>query len=77
MKLARITTTGVITEYVIPTKDSMPQGITAGPDGALWFANYSINGIGRAPACGLGLGASFADQTITLNFDFGIITPAI
>lgn len=26
-----------ITEYPIPTAGSMPQGITRGPDGALWF----------------------------------------
>jgi len=36
-KIGRITTTGTITEYNIPTPDSTPRGITAGPDGALWF----------------------------------------
>jgi hypothetical protein len=27
----------VITEFVIPTPQSLPLGITSGPDGALWF----------------------------------------
>src|SRR5438876_4943936 len=36
-RIGRITTTGVITEYTIPTANSGPQAITVGPDGALWF----------------------------------------
>jgi hypothetical protein len=36
-QIGRITTEGTITEYPIPTPDSGPNGITAGPDGALWF----------------------------------------
>ena len=34
------------------------------------------NSIARAPACGLGLSASFANSTLTLNFNLGIDTPA-
>ena len=30
-------TAGVITEFPMPTADSYPDGITAGPDGNLWF----------------------------------------
>jgi hypothetical protein len=75
-RIARITTSGVITEYPVPTAASWPFGITGGPDGALWFTEYDGNKIGRAPACGLGLAGSFAKQTITLNFDLGIDTPA-
>ena len=29
-----------ITEFATPTSNSAPQGITVGPDGALWFAEY-------------------------------------
>src|SRR5258708_3561781 len=33
-------------EFQIPTTDSVPTGITAGPDGALWFIEGFINKIG-------------------------------
>ncbi|HTX34984.1 MAG TPA: DUF4214 domain-containing protein [Bryobacteraceae bacterium] len=38
---------GTLTEYVIPTSASVPVGITAGPDGALWFTENAANKIGR------------------------------
>src|ERR1700743_2564700 len=37
-KIGRITTTGAITEFPVPTSGGGPAGITTGPDGALWFA---------------------------------------
>jgi virginiamycin B lyase len=46
-KIGRITTTGVITEYPVPTAGS---GITAGPDGALWFTG--AGNIGRITTAG-------------------------
>jgi streptogramin lyase len=36
-----------ITEYAVPTAGSAPTGIAAGPDGALWFTEFSGNKIGR------------------------------
>ncbi|SRR6266567_2543910 len=36
-----------ITEYAIPTANSSPQGVTAGPDGNLWFTEGNANKIGR------------------------------
>jgi virginiamycin B lyase len=36
-----------IIEYPIPTSKSLPNGITSGPDGAIWFIEYSANQIGR------------------------------
>ena len=83
-----------INTYPVPTAGSAPYGIAAGPDGALWFTEYSINKIGRittagvisefhgnniarAPACGVGLSASFANGTLTMNFNLGIDTAAI
>ena len=36
-----------ITEFAPPTASSSPRGITAGPDGNLWFAEYGGNKIGR------------------------------
>jgi len=38
---------GAITEYAIPTADSLPGGIVLGPDGAFWFYETGANQIGR------------------------------
>jgi virginiamycin B lyase len=59
-RIGRITTTGSFTDYPIPTAaggsitvygspyaNFYPFGITAGPDGALWFAEYNGLKIGR------------------------------
>jgi streptogramin lyase len=44
---------GAITEYPIPTTDSTPRGIVAGPDGRLWFTEYFGNKIGRITTAGV------------------------
>jgi hypothetical protein len=50
-RIGRITTGGTVTEYAVPSATSSPWGITAGPDGALWFTETGGNRIGRiAPA---------------------------
>jgi streptogramin lyase len=38
-KIAKITTSGTITEYALPLEENQPQpaGLTAGPDGNMWF----------------------------------------
>jgi streptogramin lyase len=41
------------TEFSIPTAKSGPFGITAGPDGALWFAENNANKIGRITVAGV------------------------
>jgi hypothetical protein len=41
------TSNNTITEYSIPTANSHPYGITAGPDGNLWFTESNGNQIGR------------------------------
>ncbi|HEX8917464.1 MAG TPA: hypothetical protein VF898_03095 [Chloroflexota bacterium] len=38
---------GCITEYPVPSPDSIPHGIVVGPGGALWFHEASANKIGR------------------------------
>jgi streptogramin lyase len=45
-KIGEITTSGVATDYAIPTPASSPQGITFGPDGNLWFTEAAANKIG-------------------------------
>ncbi len=44
--------TPAISEFVIPTKDSSPWGITAGPDDTVWFTENHGNNIGRSTTAG-------------------------
>src|SRR5687767_7975121 len=41
------TARAAITEFVVPTPNSQPAGITVGPDGALWFTEENGHKIGR------------------------------
>ena len=51
--IARITPSGTITEFPVPTlNSSLAGGILAGPDGALWFAEEDSNKIGRITTAG-------------------------
>ena len=50
--IGRITSSGVVTNYT-GTGISSPNGIVAGPDGALWFTNYGNNSIGRITTAGV------------------------
>src|SRR5438445_526268 len=43
---------GRVTEFPVPTPGSVPAGIAAGPDGALWFTESSGNQIGRITTSG-------------------------
>jgi virginiamycin B lyase len=47
--IGRITTAGTIIKFGIPSVDSGPRGITAGPDQALWFTELNANRVGRIP----------------------------
>ena len=52
--IGRITPTGTITEFPLFTEDSIPEGITAGPDGNLWFTVNGFNSaIGRITPAGV------------------------
>jgi virginiamycin B lyase len=54
MVIGRSTTAGVITDYVVPTPGFAPRsGLTAGPDGALWFTDFNGNKIGRITTAGV------------------------
>jgi virginiamycin B lyase len=50
-KIGRITTSGQITEFPLPTPNSGPFGITGGPDGNLWFTEQA-NMLGRITTAG-------------------------
>jgi virginiamycin B lyase len=58
--IGRITTAGSFTEFTLPGGGTRrttlrPQGITTGPDGALWFAdaNASLHNVGRITTAGV------------------------
>jgi len=44
---AALGTVGEIREFGVPTVDSLPFGIAAGPDGNLWFTENAGKKIGR------------------------------
>jgi len=71
--IGRITTSGLVTGF--PVAD-ISYGITAGPDGGIWIVHPDAGKIGRAPACGLGFSTSFANNTLSLNFNLGTSIPA-
>ncbi len=50
--IGRITDSGTITSYPLPTPNSGPASITAGPDGALWFTEGGSDRIGRITTSG-------------------------
>jgi virginiamycin B lyase len=52
--IGRITTAGVVTDFTTTSPSAIdgPSGITAGPDGALWFANRFERTIGRITITG-------------------------
>ena len=50
--IGRITPSGQVTEFPIPTPESIPNEITAGPDGNLWFTEEKADKIGRITPSG-------------------------
>jgi len=50
--IGRITTSGSVTIYPLPTAQAQPEDITRGPDGALWFTEIGANKIGRIDTAG-------------------------
>src|SRR5262249_7233379 len=50
-KLGRLSSTGVLTEYVVPTANSAPEYLTATADGNVWFTERyarTIGGVNQA-----------------------------
>ncbi|MDQ2979946.1 MAG: hypothetical protein M3R62_12065, partial [Acidobacteriota bacterium] len=51
-KIGRVTPSGVVTEFSIPTARSGPDSITRGSDGNLWFTEGNAGKIGRITTAG-------------------------
>ena len=51
--IGKVTTTGVVTEYLTPMGSSGPSGITVGPDGNLWFTETRAGNIGKVTTAGV------------------------
>src|SRR3954452_14904696 len=55
--IGRVTTTGTVTEFPVPTSMENPrrdpQGIAAGPDGALWFTESTGDSVDRVTTDGV------------------------
>jgi virginiamycin B lyase len=52
-KIVRMTTSGSVTEFPLPTPNAHPTRITVGSDGALWFTEIQANAIGRITTAGV------------------------
>jgi sugar lactone lactonase YvrE len=52
-KVDKVTTSGVFTEYPIPTAGATPFGIAAGPDGNLWFTESNGNKVAKVTTAGV------------------------
>ena len=68
MKIGRITPTGTITEFPLPSPDGQPRAIAAGPDGNIWFGmdNGDIGRItptGAVTTCTTGIAGDIGGLT--------------
>jgi streptogramin lyase len=52
-RVAKMTPSGVFTEYEIPTPNSLPLGIAAGPDGNVWFTERYGNKVAKVTGAGI------------------------
>jgi len=69
--IGRITPSGKITTFHLPSPDRGPQLITAGPDGNLWFVEFNVNRIGRITPSG-----KLTEFRAPTDLDPTITTPA-
>jgi streptogramin lyase len=51
-QIGRITPSGAVATYAVPTKDAAPTGVASGP-GGIWFTETSKNQIGRVTTGGI------------------------
>jgi uncharacterized repeat protein (TIGR01451 family) len=63
--IGRITLTGLVAEFSIPTAGSEPSGIVAGPDGNMWFTEGNVAKLGRFRVSTTDLGLAIPGSTVT------------
>ena len=51
-RIGRVTTSGALTQFTLPTPGNMPGAIASGPDGNVWFTEEGTNRIGRITPAG-------------------------
>ncbi len=75
-QVSSINTSGIVTEYTVPTSASQPADITTGPDGNLWFTEIAGNRIAKAslsasPCSGINIDTSQANALIKVTLAGG------
>ena len=79
--LAGVAPAQTITEFPVPTANSEPGGITAGPDGNVWFTEFDTAKIGRITPAGtiteFPIAASSNPEMIALGSDGNLWFPEI
>ncbi len=51
-KIGRVTTTGTVTEFPIPTPNASPNDLALGADSNVWFTEQSASSLGRIDSSG-------------------------
>jgi streptogramin lyase len=64
-RIGRMTTSGSISSFAIPTRGSEPGTIVAGPDGAMWFTERVGDNIGRIEVGGNFVPTPFSPSKLT------------
>ncbi len=67
--IARMTPSGVLTQFALPQPDSLPHDITVGPDGNLWFSEPGVNKIGVMNTNGVVLNQYTLTSTPAANIE--------
>ena len=67
--IARVTPSGVVTQFALPQPDSLPHDITVGPDGNLWFSEPGVNKIADMNTNGVVLNQYTLTSTPNANIE--------
>ena len=66
-----------MTEFAIPTANSLPWGITAGPDGNLWFEEQGALQVGRLSLAAAPTPTAPPTPTVTVPPAMPSVTPPV
>ena len=81
IKIGRVTTGGVFSEFTLPANTAPPSGqangltgITAGPDGAIWFGLEMLNQVGQLSGIGSPQPLSFTPSNLSFQSEGAGVT---